>query len=70
MKTYRISGTTGTSTILIGERLQNLAAHLPDRKPVIITDSNVGRLYAKSFPPAPVITLEPGEAVKIPGDDR
>ena len=64
MKTYRISGTTGTSTILIGERLQNLAAHLPDRKPIIITDSNVGRLYAKNFPPAPVITLEPGEPSK------
>ena len=64
MITYRISGTTGTSTILIGEQLQNLAAHLPDRKPIIITDSNVGRLYAKNFPPAPVITLEPGEPSK------
>ena len=64
MKTYRISGTTGTSSIFIGERLQNLTAHLPDRKLIIITDGNVGRLYAGSFPPAPVITLEPGEMSK------
>ena len=64
MKTFRISGTTGASTILIGERLQNLADHLPDRKLIIITDQNVGRLYAESFPPASVITLEPGESSK------
>jgi len=64
MKTFRISGTTGTSTILIGERLQNLTAHLPNQKPIIITDGNVGRLYAEKFPPAPVITLEPGELSK------
>jgi 3-dehydroquinate synthase len=64
MKIYRISGTTGTSTILIGERLQNMTAHLPNQKPIIITDGNVGRLYAEKFPPAPVITLEPGELSK------
>ena len=64
MKTFHISGTTGASTILIGERLQNLPAYLPDQKPIIITDDNVNRIYAKNFPTAPVITLEHGEQSK------
>ena len=64
MKTFHISGTTGTSTILIGERLQNLPAHLPDQKPIIITDDNVSRIYSNNFPTAPVITLEHGEQSK------
>ena len=64
MKTFHISGTTGASTILIGERLQNLSAHLPDQQPIIITDDNVDRIYSKSFPSSPVITLEHGEQSK------
>lgn len=64
METFRITGTAGTSTIFVGERLQNLAEHLPDRQLIIITDENVGRQYAKDFPPAPVISLEPGELSK------
>jgi 3-dehydroquinate synthase len=64
MKTFHISGTTGRSTILIGERLDNLPAHLPDHQPIIITDDNVSRIYSNSFPAAPVITLEHGEQSK------
>ena len=64
MKTYTISGASGTSTILVGEQLRNLAAHLPAAKVIIITDRNVERYYADRFPPAPVISLAPGEASK------
>ncbi len=64
MKTFRISGITGASTILVGERLLNLTGHLPDQKLIIITDGNVGRLYQDKFPQAPVITLAPGEQSK------
>jgi 3-dehydroquinate synthase len=64
MKTFRISGTTGVSTILIGERLQSLTDYVPAQKPIIITDGNVGRYYAGDFPQAPVITIEPGEGSK------
>lgn len=64
MKTYTISGVSGTSTILVGDKLQNLSAHLPAAKIIIITDGNVERYYADRFPPAPVISLAPGEASK------
>ena len=64
MKTFRISGNNGISTIFIGERLQNVSTHLPGQQPIIITDDNVGRIYSKSFPSAPVITLEHGEQTK------
>ena len=64
MKTYTIAGASGTSTILVGEQLLNLAAHLPAVKVVIITDRNVERYYADRFPPAAVISLAPGEASK------
>jgi 3-dehydroquinate synthase len=64
MKTYTISGASGTSAILVGEQLRNLAAHLPPAKLVIITDRNVERYYADRFPPAAVISLAPGEVSK------
>ena len=59
MKTYTISGASGTSTILVGEQLRNLAAHLPAIKLIIITDRNVERYYADRFPPAAVILSRP-----------
>lgn len=64
MKTFHIRGATGTSTILVGERLQNLTAHLPVAKVAVITDRNVRHHHGGRFPDAPVIALEPGEAAK------
>ncbi|MFZ0133129.1 MAG: 3-dehydroquinate synthase [Desulfobacterales bacterium] len=64
MKTYTISAATGASMILVGEPLRNLTQHLPAGKAIIITDRNVERYYADRFPPAPVISLAPGEASK------
>jgi len=52
------------SVIMIGERLQNLAKHLPVKTPVIITDANVKKHWGRHFPPGPVITIADGEAIK------
>jgi 3-dehydroquinate synthase len=64
MKTYRIDGATGTSTIVVGGRLDQLRQSLPLERMIIITDGNVRALYETAFPAAPVITVEPGESSK------
>ena len=64
MKTYNITGTTGTSQILVGEKLQNLPRYIPSEKAVIVTDANVDRLYKDAFPPYPKVVIDPGEGSK------
>ena len=64
MKKLQIQGATGQSTLMVGESLQNLNAHLPGRQPIIITDESVHRLYAAQFPPGHVITIGGGENIK------
>lgn len=64
IKTHKIMGNGGTSLIHVGERLCNLADHLPDQPLVIITDENVNALYGHAFPKAPVITVGTGEQIK------
>lgn len=64
MKTLEIHGTTGASSILVGERLENLKAYIRTPNAVIITDTNVARFYRKDFPPADVITIGTGEKIK------
>ena len=64
MKRMEIQGDSGRSEIFVGERLGNVTAYLPVEHPVIITDTNVGRLYDKDFPPGHVIRIGTGEAVK------
>ncbi len=64
MKTLEIHGKTGASTILVGERLQNLPQYIPATKAVIITDTNVKRLYQQHFPPHDIITIDTGEKIK------
>ena len=51
IKTLKISGVTGDSTILVNEKLQNLKKYIPNQKLVIITDTHVGKIYGKDFPP-------------------
>ena len=41
MKSVRIESDTGESVIMIGERLENLKAHLPAKNLIIITDTRV-----------------------------
>ncbi len=64
MKTFKIDGSTGSSTLLVGERLRNLKEHLPDAKTVIITDTNVRGFYQNEFPACGVIEIGMGEKIK------
>jgi 3-dehydroquinate synthase len=64
MKTIEIRTDSRISRILIGEKLQNLSKYMPDTKTVIITDTNVSRLYKKYFPACPVIEIGLGEKNK------
>ena len=65
MKIFEIEGSTGHSTIRIGEKLDNLGKFVPgDESNVIITDTNVSALYRKKFPPGSVIEIGTGEGIK------
>jgi 3-dehydroquinate synthase len=64
VKTIAIKASTGDSTILIGEALQNLSHYLPSGHVVVITDTNVWNLYGKEFPPVDVIQITQGEEIK------
>ena len=64
MRTLEIHGSTGVSTILVGERIQNLKRYIPAGKAVIIADKNVLHLYQKDFPSYEVIKIESNEKIK------
>lgn len=64
MKTFKIHGITGKSTLLVGEKLENLAKYLPTQETVIITDTNLKHFYQYKFPPHPMITIKTGEQIK------
>ncbi len=64
MKTIEIQGSSGISTILIGERMANLPLYAPEEKMVIVSDENVYRLYGHDFPKVPVIQIGTGEKNK------
>jgi 3-dehydroquinate synthase len=64
LKTFTIRGTNSDSTILIGERIQNLKKYISAGKIVVITDINVHRLYQKYFPSHNVIAIGTGEKIK------
>ena len=64
MRTLEIKGITGASRIFVGERLENLSKYIPAEMFVIVTDTNVGRIYRKDFPPCEVIEIGTGEKIK------
>ncbi len=64
MKIFHISGQTRKSKILIGESLQNLKHYLPETKVIVVTDTNLRKLYGKHFPDCPVIEIGVGEKIK------
>jgi 3-dehydroquinate synthase len=64
VKVIKIHGTTGDSTILIGESLRDLGRYIPVEKAVIITDTNVRHYYGKDFPSYEVIEIGTGEKIK------
>lgn len=64
MKTLEIHGETGVSTLLIGEKLQHLNRYIPSENVVIISDTDVCRLYQDQFPVKDVIRIGTGEKIK------
>lgn len=64
MKTVRIKGNQGDSTICVGESLDRLNRYASVENMVILTDKRVAELYAHRFPPSPVVMIEQGEGVK------
>jgi 3-dehydroquinate synthase len=66
MDTFEIVGTTGKSTLLIGEKLENLSTHLPEKQVVIITDATVRNLYENRFPKGRIIEIGHGRRDQNP----
>ncbi|MBI5579633.1 MAG: 3-dehydroquinate synthase [Deltaproteobacteria bacterium] len=64
MQAIDIEGASRKSTVLVGERLQQLGRYLPAGRTVIITDENVLRFHGKEFPAFPVLRIGTGEGVK------
>ena len=64
MYTLKIHGRDNDSIVLIGARLSQLKKYVCGDKQVIITDTNIARLYQKDFPTGNIITLGVGEERK------
>ncbi|MDD4526887.1 MAG: 3-dehydroquinate synthase [Candidatus Margulisbacteria bacterium] len=64
MKKLSVKGLQGSSKILIGENLSNLAQYIPENNVLIITDDIVNNLYCHLFPAFPVVRLQQGESFK------
>ena len=64
MDTLEIFGASCKSTLFIGEKLENISAHLPSSQVVIITDANVRNLYQDRFPKGKIIEIGMGEENK------
>ncbi len=64
MDTFEIVGATGKSTLLIGEKLENLSTRLPEKQVVVITDATVRNLYGNRFPKGRIIEIGQGEENK------
>ena len=55
MKILKVAGASGVSDIRVGDSLDSLAELVTAEKAIIITDTNVRRLYGKRFPDWDVI---------------
>ncbi len=64
MKVHQIQGVTGTSTIITGERLENIETYLSSESVIILTDTNTKKYHRQHFPQGEVITIGSGEEVK------
>ena len=64
MHAIDIEAASGTSTVLVGERLQQLPHYLPVGRTVLVTDENILRFYGKQFPEFPVLSIGTGEGAK------
>lgn len=64
MRTVTINGQQGQSQILIGESFLNFKKYLPTQQVVVVTDTNVNRIYGKYFADYPIIEIGLGEKSK------
>ena len=64
MKELIIHGSNKESRILVGESIKNLSKYLLSEKVIVITDTNVNRLYNKEFNQFPIIEIGTGEQIK------
>ncbi len=65
MESILVHGRHGPSRILVGERLENVSAYLPEGKQVVVvTDGTVRRICGNRLPPAEVVTIGEGEGEK------
>ena len=65
MKELEIKSSIGTSKIIVGESLKNVSHYLPENKRiVIITDTNVRKLYGHQFPAGIIVEIGAGEVNK------
>ena len=64
MKELIIHGSNKESRILVGESIKNLSKYLLSEKVIVITDTNVNRLYNKEFNQVPIIEIGTGEQIK------
>ena len=64
MQTISIHADSKTSRILIGEKLSGLGRYIPKGKTILVTDGNILKLYGRSFPDLPVISIGTGEKNK------
>ena len=64
MKGLEICGSTGDSSILVGESLQNLQNYIGSQRVVITTDKNIRHYYSKNVPPHEVIEVGTGERIR------
>ena len=64
MKTIEIKGSGNNSTILIGEKLQNLEKYIPAGSMIVITDTNLWDIYHDKIPNCNVIKIGTGEKEK------
>ncbi|MBN1186016.1 MAG: 3-dehydroquinate synthase [Bacteroidales bacterium] len=64
MRELIIKTETKDSRILIGESIANLSKYLPDTKVIVITDTNVRKLYGHQFANYDVIEIGMGEKNK------
>jgi len=64
MRTFKITGAAGCSSVAVGSCLKDLPALLGGQAPIIVTDAAVQDLWGQAFPPGPVITIGRGEGAK------
>jgi 3-dehydroquinate synthase len=64
MRVLEIRGQTGTSRILIGERILNLSRYISPGRTIFVTDENVRRLFPDVFSGHITIELPAGEERK------